>query len=103
LTKRPFTNWECNATVPAIRYTPAILRFLGYDPFPQAETFSEQLATVRKTLGWSQRQAVSLGVDPGTLQSWEAGQHAPTGRSVELVERVLATAAMDDHRSSNAS
>jgi transcriptional regulator with XRE-family HTH domain len=86
------TNWECNATAPAIRYIPAILSFLDYDPFPPAQTLPERLATVRKALGLSQRNlALSLGVDSGTLQSWEAGQHEPIGRNVELIERFLET------------
>jgi DNA-binding XRE family transcriptional regulator len=44
-------NWEGNKSLPAIRYIPAILRFLGYNPFPSARTFPEQLATVRRMLG----------------------------------------------------
>jgi hypothetical protein len=30
--------------------------------------------------------------DPGTLQGWEAGQHRPMGRNIELVERFLRSA-----------
>ena len=83
-------NWESNASIPAIRYIPAILSFLGYDPFPPAQTFAERITTARKVLGLSQRKlALSLGVDSGTLQSWEAVQHKPTARNVELIERLL--------------
>jgi DNA-binding transcriptional regulator YiaG len=83
-------NWEGNKSVPAIRYIPAILRFLGYNPFPPALTLPERLATVRKMLGMSQRNlAEFLGVDPGTLQGWEAGQHEPIGRNVALIDRFL--------------
>ena len=32
------TNWERNATVPAIRHIPAIIRFLGYDPLPSSNS-----------------------------------------------------------------
>jgi hypothetical protein len=80
--------WENNASAPAIRYIPSILSFLGYDPFPSRQTLPERLATARKVLG---RLALSLGLDPGTLQSWEAGRHEPTRRSVELIERFLKT------------
>jgi transcriptional regulator with XRE-family HTH domain len=83
-------NWESNATTPAIRYIPAILEFLGYEPFPPAQTFADRLTTARKVLGISQRaMALSLGVDPATLQSWEAEQHHPTAKNVELIERFL--------------
>jgi DNA-binding transcriptional regulator YiaG len=88
--KMTITSWERNATIPAIRYIPVILAFLGYDPFPPASTLSARLVAVRRMLGLSQRKlALSLGIDSGTLQSWEAGQHKPTGRSVVRVERLL--------------
>jgi transcriptional regulator with XRE-family HTH domain len=83
-------NWESNASTTAIRYIPAILEFLGYNPFPSGSTLAERLAAVRKVLGLAQRKlALSLGVDEGTLQSWEAGQHKPIGRNVELIEGLL--------------
>jgi transcriptional regulator with XRE-family HTH domain len=83
-------TWESNASLPAIRYVPAILDFLGYDPLPPAKTLAERLVTARKVLGLSQRGlAQLLGVDPATLQSWEAGEHKPTRASVEKVERFL--------------
>jgi DNA-binding transcriptional regulator YiaG len=83
-------NWEGNKSVPAIRYIPAILQFLGYNPFPPAQTLPERLATVRKILGLSQRKmAELLGVDPGTLQGWEAGQHRPMGKNAPLMETFL--------------
>lgn len=84
------TNWERNATVPAIRYIPAIIQFLGYDPLPPPDSFFERLAAARKALGLSQRKmAEKLGVDPATLQGWEAGRHQPTGKNLEVIARVL--------------
>ena len=90
--KTTVCNWESNAPLPAIRYIPAILEFLGYDPFPPAKTFVGRLTTARKVLGISQRaMALSLGVDPATLQSWEAEQHHPTAKNLELIEQFLQT------------
>ena len=84
------TNWERNATTPAIRYIPAIIEFLGYDPLPPANSFSERLATARQTLGLSQRKmAEKLSVDPATVKGWESGMHKPTNKSLDLVGRVL--------------
>jgi transcriptional regulator with XRE-family HTH domain len=84
------TNWELNATAPAIRYIPAIIEFLGYNPLPRIDAFPERLATARMALGLSQRKmAEKLGVDAGTLQGWEKGQHQPTGKSLDLIARVL--------------
>ncbi len=86
------TNWERNATVPAIRYIPAILSFLGYNPIPQAQTLIERFASVRKMLGLSQRKVSELlGLDESTVQGWEAGQHEPNGRNVEMLEQFLRT------------
>ena len=83
-------NWEGNASIPAIRYIPAIIRFLGYYPQASVDSFPDRLATARRTLGLSQRKlAEKLGVDPGTLQGWEAGRHQPTGKSLEIIGRVL--------------
>jgi transcriptional regulator with XRE-family HTH domain len=84
------TAWERNTTTPAVRFIPAIIKFLGYDPLPPASSFSERLTTARRAQGLSLRKmAVALGVDPGTLLDWEAGKHQPTGRSIELIGKVL--------------
>jgi len=84
------TNWELNATVPAIRNIPAIIQFLGYDPFPPANSFTERIAATRKTLGLSQgKMAQKLGIDPATLQGWEAGQHRPSPKSLKGISQTL--------------
>jgi DNA-binding transcriptional regulator YiaG len=83
-------NWESNASTPAIRYLPVIIQFLGYDPQPSVDLLPDRLATARRTLGLSQRKmAENLGVDPGTVQGWEAGRHQPTGKSLEIIGRIL--------------
>jgi len=69
---------------------PAIVRFLGYDPLPAAYSLQERLVSARRDLGLPQRKmAKRLGVDPGTLQGWEAGDHRPTSRSLEVIRRFL--------------
>jgi transcriptional regulator with XRE-family HTH domain len=84
------TSWESNATVPEVRYMPAIIQFLGYDPLPLANSLTERLVAARKRFGLSQRKmAGKLGVDPATLMGWEAGRHQPTGKSLNLIGRVL--------------
>jgi transcriptional regulator with XRE-family HTH domain len=84
------TNWEGNATVPEVRYMPAIIQFLGYNPLPEASSLPRRLSTARMALGLSQRKmAAKLGVDPATLMGWEAGRHQPTGKSSDLIGRVL--------------
>jgi|ERR1035437_6501937 transcriptional regulator with XRE-family HTH domain len=84
------TSWERNAAVSAVRYVPAIIQFLGYDPLPMATAFPELLASARRALGLSHRKmAAKLGVDPATLLGWEAGRHRPTGKSLDGIARVL--------------
>jgi DNA-binding XRE family transcriptional regulator len=83
-------NWEGNKTAPVIRCIPAILQFLGYNPFPPVQTIPEQLITARKMLGISQwKIAETLGVDPTTVQGWEAGRHKPIRRCLEKIGTVL--------------
>jgi DNA-binding transcriptional regulator YiaG len=83
-------KWEGNATVPEIRYMPAIVQFLGYNPEPPASSLPECLVAARRALGLSQRKmAESMGVDPSSLLGWETGRHQPTERSLGLIGRVL--------------
>jgi transcriptional regulator with XRE-family HTH domain len=83
-------GWEGNATIPEVRYMPAIIQFLGYNPLPAPSSLPERLNSARTALGLSQRKmAAKLGVDPATLMGWEAGRHQPTERSLDLIGRVL--------------
>jgi len=84
------TGWECNATIPEVRYMPAINQFLDYDPLPLAHSLPERLVAVRRRLGLSQRKmALELGVDPATLMGWEAGRHQPNEKRLDLIGRIL--------------
>jgi transcriptional regulator with XRE-family HTH domain len=85
-------NWERQRTVPEIRFMPKIIEFLGYSPTPSetAKTFQERLKALRTKLGLSQRKlAMKLGIDPGTLGSWERGRHRPTRRYRRTIEACL--------------
>ena len=83
-------NWETNTSTPEIRYMPAIIDFLGYDPLPQANTVSEQLVRQRTSLGLSQKESAErLGVDPSTLAKWERGEREPAGAFLARVDHFL--------------
>jgi transcriptional regulator with XRE-family HTH domain len=88
--EQTITGWERNATVPEVRYIPAIIQFLGFNPLPEASSLPGHLATARRALGLSQRKmAGKLGVDPATLMGWEAGRHQPTRKSLGVIATVL--------------
>jgi transcriptional regulator with XRE-family HTH domain len=83
-------NWETGRATPAIRHFPGIVRFLGYPPFPPAQTLGEQLAMARRLTGWSQEKlAHQIGVDESTLRDWEAGRHKPVKQSLALIKKTL--------------
>lgn len=84
------TNWEGNESQPAIRWIPAIIRFLGYDPANSPGSFPERLVAARRALGLSQRTLASrLGVDPAIIQGWEAGKHEPTAARIGHAMRII--------------
>ena len=68
-------NWETSRFNAPIRAMPAILTFLGYDPFPPPITVGERLLQARRQHGWSSSEAArQLGVDRTTWQDWERGE-----------------------------
>jgi DNA-binding transcriptional regulator YiaG len=83
-------NWEANASTPEIRYMPAIINFLGYNPLTAATGWGDQLIRHRTTLGMTQKEAAAqLGVDQGTLARWERRERQPAGGFVDRVQRFL--------------
>jgi DNA-binding XRE family transcriptional regulator len=83
-------TWERNAANPQVRYMPAIIEFLGYNPLPDANTLAERLVHQRSTLGFSQKDvAQRLGVDASTLAQREQGKKEPTGAVLRQVEAFL--------------
>jgi len=67
-----FCHWEKGHAAPELRFLPAILRFLGYDPRPEPATFGGRIQAAREAQGLSARElARRLGLDPGTLAAWE--------------------------------
>src|SRR5471030_2920208 len=67
----PVRNWENGHSQPVAQFLPAIMRFLGYDPFPEPTTLSDSLIAKRRHLGWSRKKAAKKwGVVEATLQKW---------------------------------
>jgi len=83
-------NWEKGRTDPPIESMPALVRFLGYDPFPQPTSLPERLLAKRRGMGWSIRKAAGqLGVDPGAWSDWEQGGLILYRTHRKLVARLL--------------
>jgi len=74
-------NWEKDRTQLAIRFIPAVIRFLGYDPLPKGQTLGERLRDARRVRGLSHTaMAQELEVNPTTILNWEHGRHQPSAK-----------------------
>ena len=47
-------NWEKGRATPELRYMPAILALLGYDPRSEPTSLPERLVAFRQGKGWAQ-------------------------------------------------
>jgi DNA-binding transcriptional regulator YiaG len=84
-------NWESNTTAPELRYLPAIIRFLGYNPLPEAGDLIGKMKRIRSTLGLTQEQfAAKLGVDESTVAGRERGENTPVCTYRRLLEGFVA-------------
>ncbi len=87
-------NWEKCHTEPPIASIPAIVQFLGYDPFPQPTTLSQYLLAKRRKMGWSIKEAArEVGVDPSTWGNWERGQAILYRQHRALIARMFGLSA----------
>ena len=78
---------EANKMAPGFHSFPRLIQFLGYSPYPEAESIGERLKTYRKTNGITQKDlAKRLGVDSSTLAGWEAGMSQPQPKSLVRIQ-----------------
>jgi transcriptional regulator with XRE-family HTH domain len=72
-------NWERGHGRPLARHHGAIIRFLGFDPAPPAQTLSERLRATRLRLGLTQEaMGRKLGLDEWSINAWESGRRQPS-------------------------
>lgn len=82
--------WERDQREPFVHLYPGIIRFLGYEPWPEPATLSAALLAERRRRGWNLAQASdALGVDEGTWRRWEAGEWWPMSRAAGLLDGLL--------------
>jgi DNA-binding transcriptional regulator YiaG len=85
------TKWETGLRRPGTPLMPAIIRLLGYDPLPRAESFRERLRHARRALGLTAHQLANLLAIPApTLHAWEQGLYEPPEQRRLDVEARLA-------------
>jgi ribosome-binding protein aMBF1 (putative translation factor) len=69
-----------------IRFYPAILAFLGYNPLPEPKTPGEEMRRKRRSLGLSQRRLAALtNTDEGTVARLERDTRGMARQSREKV------------------
>ena len=85
------TYWENGRSSPQISYYPRIIQFLGNNPFSTLkDTLGGRIKNYRVENGISQKQlAKIIGVDEGTLRSWETEIHIPQANMIKLLEEII--------------
>ncbi len=85
------TGWE-RGVQPEPSYYPAIISFLGYEPWAQPRSIRDHLRASRLRRGWSAKQAArELLLDEGTYARAERGEEL----SPRIGKRLLAFAGME--------
>lgn len=88
--EKSLSSWERDEWLPAIAAYPALIRFLGYEPWPQARTLGEALLAERRRRGLVLKQAAKqIDVDEGTLARWERGEWKPTRLTAPAISKWL--------------
>lgn len=68
--------WEKSQTEPRIKDMPCILQFLGYDPFPEANTLGERMLAYRRRNGLDFKDAAALcKLNWETWMYWKVGKN----------------------------
>lgn len=85
-------NWETEQSKePHVSVMPAILDFLGYNPFPKPITLPERLLAARRLRGWTMREAARfLGIDESTWRHWEHTGEIAWERNRRKIDALLA-------------
>jgi hypothetical protein len=82
--------WERDEREPFPSAFPAIIEFLGEEPWPEPRTLAEALVAERRRRGLAVEHAADLvGVDPGTWLRWEQGVWRPTALTVPGIDQFL--------------
>lgn len=82
--------WEQDAREPLPRFYPAVIQFLGREPWVEPPSLPERLQGERLRRGLTIEEAAEVvGVDEGTYGRWERGERKPQPHSLTLVAAFL--------------
>jgi len=82
-------NWE-RGTEPELRHMPAVIRFLGYVPFPCPDDPVGRLRYYKLVNGLSyERLGAVMGRDPEQLTDWLSGRTIPSKNNIEKMRNFL--------------
>lgn len=82
--------WERDEREPYVSAYPAIIAFLGYEPWPEPTNLSAALMAERRRRGFEMRKAAAfVGVDEGTWRRWERGKWRPTHLTLPMIDQLL--------------
>ncbi|MCC6579752.1 MAG: helix-turn-helix domain-containing protein [Phycisphaeraceae bacterium] len=85
-------HWEKDQTSMPDKMWPAVIAYLGYDPFacPADAPLGERLRQWRRVRGLSiKRAAKHVGVNEGTWAKWEAGSEPANNSHRDIVNHLL--------------
>jgi DNA-binding transcriptional regulator YiaG len=89
------TYWENGRAQPFIKYYPAIISFLGFNPFLTTEpntptSLGGRIKRYRCEHGLSHKKLGKLlGVHASTVGSWEKGEFEPYKMTLKKIEKLL--------------
>lgn len=83
-------NWETGRREIKVRFYPAVISFLGYNPLLGPRTLAERVTRTRISRGWSRKRlARESGVDEATIRRMEEGRGCSARRSLARVCHTL--------------
>jgi transcriptional regulator with XRE-family HTH domain len=97
---KTLTWWEHDERLPFVHAYPAVIRFLGLEPWEPPNSLADALLAERRRRGLGVKQAAPMiGVDEGTWLRWERREWKPTGGTLPKINRFLGCDARESYPS----